>query len=95
MSEAASLTDTIGPTPPTSGTSLEWPSHITEGSHHFTETKGHSIGFFFPLTVYMLGTLSNIQYDFFLLIVTGLLVQWDLVMVVVGWGGDIPSKMDQ
>lgn len=44
----ASLTDTINPVPPlTSGTPLEWQSLITEGSHHFTETKVHGIQFLF------------------------------------------------
>lgn len=60
-SGVASLPDTISAAPQTSGTSLEWQSLVTEGSHHFTETKVHSIGFFFPLTLYMLSTLSNIQ----------------------------------
>nr|KAF6489940.1 hypothetical protein HJG59_010332 [Molossus molossus] len=58
---AASLTDPISPIPPDSGPSLEWQSLITEGSHHFAETKVHSIGFLFLLTIYMLSTLSNVQ----------------------------------
>lgn len=36
VSRVASLADTIGPGPPDIRTALEWPSLITEGSHHFT-----------------------------------------------------------
>lgn len=45
----ASLEDIInpGPQPPTPGTFLKWQNLSTESSHHFTETKVHSIRFFY------------------------------------------------
>lgn len=64
VSGVASLADAISPIPQTSGTSLEWQSLITEGSHHFTETKVHSIGFFFPLLFIcsVLSVISNASF---------------------------------
>jgi hypothetical protein len=77
MSGVASLQDTISPLPPTSETSLEWQSLITEGTHHLIETKVHSIWLLFPF--FMCSVLLVIsEILFFLLIVISLLVQWDL-----------------
>lgn len=60
VSGVASLADAISTVLQTSGTSLEWQSLITEGRHHFTETKVHSIGFFFPL-LFVCSVLSVIS----------------------------------
>lgn len=62
----ASPTDTTDHPPLALGTSPQWQSLTTESSHHFMEAKVHSIRFLFPLTLYMLRTLSNIQKHFFL-----------------------------